>query len=83
MKTEQNQTIKSDGEIIILAGRTAHDINNILGAIQMYCDLIKRKVNDTQTILECTSKIEFAANQAADISRHLLEKVENCRESEQ
>ncbi len=56
----------------ILAGGVAHDINNILGPIVGYTDLILGQVQDNDKMAERIRKIGRSAQDAADVIQDLL-----------
>lgn len=55
-----------------LAGGVAHDFNNILGAVNMYCDLIEEQASDPEAVTECGREIRNASERGATLTRQLL-----------
>lgn len=55
-----------------LAGGVAHDFNNILGAIQMYCELIEDEAHNTEQVRTCIRQVQAASNKGAALTRQLL-----------
>jgi two-component system, cell cycle sensor histidine kinase and response regulator CckA len=55
-----------------LAGSVAHDLNNILTAINGYCELLLLRYGDEQPLRADLGEIQTAAARAGDLSRHLL-----------
>jgi signal transduction histidine kinase/ActR/RegA family two-component response regulator len=68
-QVEQLQKLDAVGR---LAGGIAHDFNNVLGAIQMYCDLILRKIAHAESVQNGVSQIEKATARGAALTRQLL-----------
>jgi PAS domain S-box-containing protein len=56
----------------ILAGGVAHDLNNILGPLVAYPDLIKMKLEDDNPVINDIMKIKKSAERAADVVQDLL-----------
>ncbi len=56
----------------VLAGGVAHDLNNILGPLVAYPEIIKMKLPPESPIREEISKIEKSAQRAADVVQDLL-----------
>jgi len=56
----------------ILAGGVAHDLNNILGPLVAYPDLIKMKLKDDNPIINDIMKVKKSAERAADVVQDLL-----------
>ncbi|UCE67567.1 MAG: PAS domain S-box protein [Candidatus Zixiibacteriota bacterium] len=56
----------------ILAGGVAHDLNNILGPLVAYPDLIKMKLNDDSPVIQDIHKIKKSAERAAGVVQDLL-----------
>ncbi len=56
----------------ILAGGVAHDLNNILGPLVAYPDLIKMKLNDDSPVIQDILKIKKSAERAAGVVQDLL-----------
>lgn len=56
----------------VLAGGVAHDLNNILGPLVAYPDLIKMKLPKDSPILYDISKIQDSAERAAGVVQDLL-----------
>jgi PAS domain S-box-containing protein len=56
----------------ILAGGVAHDLNNILGPLVAYPDLIKMKLNDDNPIINDIMKVKKSAERAAEVVQDLL-----------
>lgn len=55
-----------------LAGGVAHDFNNILAAINMYCDHVADHVNFPDKVLRAINEIRTAASSGAGLTRQLL-----------
>jgi len=56
----------------ILAGGVAHDLNNILGPLVAYPDLIRMKLNDDSPVIQDILKIKKSAERAAGVVQDLL-----------
>ncbi|UCC79863.1 MAG: PAS domain S-box protein [Candidatus Zixiibacteriota bacterium] len=56
----------------ILAGGVAHDLNNILGPLVAYPDLIKTKLEEDHPVLHDIMKIKKSAERAAGVVQDLL-----------
>jgi PAS domain S-box-containing protein len=56
----------------ILAGGVAHDLNNILGPLVAYPDLIRMKMSDDSPIVNDIMKIKKSAERAAEVVQDLL-----------
>ncbi len=56
----------------ILAGGVAHDLNNILGPLVAYPDIIRMNLEPDHPILKHISKIENSAQRAAGVVQDLL-----------
>ena len=56
----------------VLAGGVAHDLNNILGPLVAYPEIIKMKLPPESPIRDEITKIEKSAQRAADIVQDLL-----------
>ncbi len=56
----------------VLAGGVAHDLNNILGPLVAYPEIIKMKLPPESPIRDEISKIEKSAQRAADVVQDLL-----------
>ncbi len=56
----------------VLAGGVAHDLNNILGPLVGYPELIKRRLPEDSPVREQIAKIEESAKRAAEIVQDLL-----------
>lgn len=55
-----------------LAGGVAHDFNNIITAINGYCDLILREIDRDNPVYNRVQQIEYAGDRAATLTRQLL-----------
>lgn len=55
-----------------LAGGVAHDFNNILGAISLYCDLLDDEANQAEAVRENVREIRRVTDRAAALTRQLL-----------
>ncbi|MBL7714866.1 MAG: response regulator [Bdellovibrionales bacterium] len=55
-----------------LAGGVAHDFNNILGAIQLYCDIIIDNPQAHSSVIETIRNVRQAAQRGAGLTRQLL-----------
>lgn len=55
-----------------LAGGIAHDFNNLLGAIQMYCELMRKKIEEPRVLTDSFAQIEKACHRGAALTRQLL-----------
>lgn len=55
-----------------LAGGVAHDFNNILGAIQLYCDIIIDNPQSHPSVIETVRNVRQAAQRGAGLTRQLL-----------
>lgn len=56
----------------VLAGGVAHDLNNILGPLVAYPDLIKMKIDDESPLVDDIMKIKKSAERASDVVQDLL-----------
>jgi PAS domain S-box-containing protein len=56
----------------VLAGGVAHDLNNILGPLVAYPELIRMKLPPNSPITNQITKIESSAQRAADVVQDLL-----------
>lgn len=56
----------------VLAGGVAHDLNNILGPLVAYPDLIKMKIDDDSPLVNDIMKIKKSAERASDVVQDLL-----------
>jgi PAS domain S-box-containing protein len=56
----------------ILAGGVAHDLNNILGPLVAYPDLIRMKLKDDNPIINDIMKVKKSAERAAEVVQDLL-----------
>ncbi len=56
----------------VLAGGVAHDLNNILGPLVAYPDVIRMKLPPENPVLNYVSKIEQSAKRAAEVVQDLL-----------
>jgi PAS domain S-box-containing protein len=56
----------------ILAGGVAHDLNNILGPLVAYPDLIRMKLDDENPAINDIMKIKKSAERAAEVVQDLL-----------
>ncbi len=56
----------------VLAGGVAHDLNNILGPLVGYPELIKRRLPPDNPVTEQIAKIEESAKRAAEVVQDLL-----------
>lgn len=56
----------------LLAGGVAHDLNNIIGPIMVYPDLIKMDIAEGKPIEEDLDTIKYSAQRAADVMADLL-----------
>ncbi len=65
----QAQRMESLG---LLAGGVAHDLNNILGPLVAYPDLIRQEIGDHPTALEDLEAMKKAALRAASVIQDLL-----------
>ena len=68
-KLIQSQRMESLG---LLAGGVAHDLNNIIGPIMAYPDLIKMSLLEGKTVEEDLDAISSSAQRAADVISDLL-----------
>jgi signal transduction histidine kinase/ActR/RegA family two-component response regulator len=68
-KLERAQRMESLG---VLAGGVAHDLNNILGPIVAYPDLILDELRDADPIRDDLIQIQDAANKAKSVVQDLL-----------
>lgn len=69
MKFRQAQKMESLGR---LAGGVAHDLNNLLGPILGYSELIEKTMNPPQKISGAVEKIHYAGERARDVVSQLL-----------
>ncbi|UCD64885.1 MAG: PAS domain S-box protein [Candidatus Zixiibacteriota bacterium] len=56
----------------VLAGGVAHDLNNILGPLVGYPELIRRRLPEDSPLREQVAKIEESAQRAAEVVQDLL-----------
>jgi PAS domain S-box-containing protein len=56
----------------VLAGGVAHDLNNILGPLVSYPEIIKMKLSPDDPIRDKIDKIQTSAERAADVVQDLL-----------
>jgi PAS domain S-box-containing protein len=56
----------------VLAGGVAHDLNNILGPLVAYPELIRMKLPPESPVIKQISKIESSAQRAAEVVQDLL-----------
>lgn len=56
----------------VLAGGVAHDLNNILGPLVGYPELIKRRLPENSPVRDQIAKIEESAKRAAEVVQDLL-----------
>ncbi len=56
----------------VLAGGVAHDLNNILGPLVGYPEIIKRRLPPDSPVIDQISKIEESAKRAAEVVQDLL-----------
>lgn len=68
-KLARSQRMESLG---ILAGGVAHDLNNILGPLVAYPELIKMNLSPDSPIRDKISKIENSAQRASEVVQDLL-----------
>ncbi|MBD3217309.1 MAG: PAS domain S-box protein [candidate division Zixibacteria bacterium] len=68
-KLERAERMESLG---ILAGGVAHDLNNMLGPMVGYPDLILQKLPEDSPVIRHVERISSAANDAADVIQDLL-----------
>jgi PAS domain S-box-containing protein len=68
-KLERAERMESLG---ILAGGVAHDLNNILGPLVGYPDLILRKIPEGSPVVRQIGRMAESAQQAADVVQDLL-----------
>lgn len=68
-KLSRAQRMESLG---VLAGGVAHDLNNILGPLVAYPELIRMKLPPDSPIARQISKIEVSAQRAAEVVQDLL-----------
>lgn len=68
----QVQQLQKMDAIGRLAGGVAHDFNNILGAITLYCDLLNESADDPAAVREQVQDIRGVAERAAALTRQLL-----------
>lgn len=68
----QVQQLQKMDAIGRLAGGVAHDFNNMLGAITMYCDLLVDDVKDPALVQGHTQDILDVAERGAALTRQLL-----------
>lgn len=69
---DQIQHLQKMNAIGRLAGGVAHDFNNILGAIYMYCDLMSKNKDNVLVIADCVKEVRRAADRGADLVSQLL-----------
>jgi PAS domain S-box-containing protein len=65
----QAQKLESIGR---LAGGVAHDFNNMLNIIMIYCELALRKVSQGDLMRQDLEEVQKAARRSADLTRQLL-----------
>ena len=70
----ENETaqIQKTNALKLLAGRIAHDFNNILGAIEGYASMIADTISPKNPIFEDVSEIRKAVTSATNITKQLL-----------
>jgi PAS domain S-box-containing protein len=68
-KLRQTQKMETIGR---LAGGVAHDFNNLLTAINGRCDLLLRKLNESDSIYSELKEIRKAGGRAASLTKQLL-----------
>jgi PAS domain S-box-containing protein len=68
----QVQQLQKMDAIGRLAGGIAHDFNNVLGAVSIYCDLLKEYANDPQVVAEHANEIKLVTERGAALTRQLL-----------
>lgn len=68
-KLKQSERMESLG---LLAGGVAHDLNNVIGPIMAYPDLIKMNIAEGKSVDKDLDTIKFSAQRAADVIADLL-----------
>jgi len=68
-KLKQSERMESLG---LLAGGVAHDLNNVIGPIMTYPDLIKMDLAEGKSVEKDLDTIKFSAQRAADVISDLL-----------
>lgn len=68
----QVQQLQKMDAIGRLAGGVAHDFNNILGAMNMYCDLMLDNLPNSELLQKNINEIKAASDQASALTRQLL-----------
>jgi PAS domain S-box-containing protein len=63
----------------VLAGGVAHDLNNILGPLVAYPELIRMKLPPDSPIIKQITKIESSAQRAAEVVQDLLSMARRGR----
>jgi PAS domain S-box-containing protein len=72
LELERKLSIAKRMEAIgVLAGGVAHELNNILGPIVMYPELMRMDIPEGSSLLEDLAQIEMAATRAVDTVRDL------------
>jgi signal transduction histidine kinase len=66
------QTLQRMTSITALAGGIAHNINNLMGAIVGYSDLLRSNLNDNPKSLDYTERILEASQRVTELTRNLL-----------
>lgn len=68
-KVQQYDRLQTLG---ILTGTIAHEFNNLMTPITIYCDLLIQKLNHLPQVKEDLNEIAIAAMRCADLSKQLL-----------
>jgi len=68
-KLKRSERMESLG---LLAGGVAHDLNNVIGPIMAYPDLIKMDIAEGKSVDKDLDTIKFSARRAADVIADLL-----------
>lgn len=69
---EQLERAERMKSLAVLAGGVAHDLNNMLGPLVGYPELILRKLDDDSPLRSKIQRIEDSAREAADVIQDLL-----------